>query len=262
MECWQVVGTSTDLAGVVLAAGLGTRLRPLTLVRPKPLCPVGDRPLVDHAVERVEAVSAHVAVNVHHGGAQMEAHLARPARRPVHVSIEADDPLGTAGALGKLRGWIDGRAVVVVNGDTWTDAPLAALLDGWDGERCRLLVAGRAASVDRSRPRLAGAVLPWSAVAGLGAEPSGLWEVLWGAEEEAGRLDWVAVPAAFADCGTPGSYLAANLAATGGRSTIGLGAEVAGIVDASVVWPGCTVAPGERLRRAIRYAEGRTVLVR
>jgi N-acetyl-alpha-D-muramate 1-phosphate uridylyltransferase len=261
VECWQVVGSGTDLAGVVLAAGLGTRLRPLTLVRPKPLCPVGDRPLVDHAVERVAGVVADIAVNVHHGRAQMEAHLAGPARRQVHVSIEADEPLGTAGALGHLRGWADGRAVVVVNGDTWTDAPLGALLDGWDGQRCRLLVAGREA-VDRSRPRLAGAVLPWSAVAGLEAEPSGLWEVLWGAEEEAGRLDWVAVPAAFADCGTPGSYLAANLASTGGRSAIGPGAEVAGIVDASVVWPGCTVAPGERLRRAIRYAEGRTVLVR
>ena len=67
MECWQVVGSSTDLAGVVLAAGLGTRLRPLTLVRPKPLCPVGDRPLLDHALDRMAAVAGDVAVNVHHG---------------------------------------------------------------------------------------------------------------------------------------------------------------------------------------------------
>jgi NDP-sugar pyrophosphorylase family protein len=260
VECWQVVGSSTDLAGIVLAAGLGTRLRPLTRVRPKPLCPVGDRPLVDHALERVAVVTGEIAVNIHHGRAQMEAHL---AGRPLHVSVEPDEPLGTAGALGALRGWIDGRAAVVVNGDTWTGAPLTSLLDGWDGERCRLLVAARSEhDVDRARPRLAGAVLPWAAVAGLSAEPTGLWEVLWGAEEAAGRLDWVAVRAPFADCGTPASYLAANLAATGGRSAIGEAAEVSGTVEESVVWPGCRVEAGERLRRAIRYGEGRTVLVR
>lgn len=261
MECWQVVEVGFDLAGVVLAAGLGTRLRPLTLVRPKPLCPVGDRPLVDHALARVGAVVAEgaVAVNVHHGRDQLQAHLAGTG---VHVSVEADEPLGTAGALGRLRGWLDGRAVVVVNGDTWTDAPLAALVEGWDGRRCRLLVAGRAEDVDRRRPRLAGALLPWAAVAGLAEEPAGLWEVLWGPEEAAGRLEWLAVPATFADCGTPGSYLAANLAAAGGEPVVGAGARVEGAVEASVVWPGCTVHRGEHLRRAIRYAEGRTVLVR
>ena len=105
-------------------------------------------------------------------------------------------------------------------------------------------------------------MLPWRATSALGAEPSGLWEVLWRDEDAAGRLDWVAVPAAFADCGTPASYLAANLAATGGRSAIGAGAVVAGELEASLVWPGCRVEAGERLRRAIRYGEGRTVLVR
>lgn len=259
MECWQVVERGFDLAGVVLAAGLGTRLRPLTLVRPKPLCPVGDRPLVDHAVDRVRAVTDEVAVNVHHGRALMEGHL---AGRDLHLSTEVDEPLGTAGALGRLRDWVDRRPVVVVNGDTWTGAPLARLLEGWDGERCRLLVAASAGTVDRARPRLAGALLPWAAVAGLADEPSGLWEVLWGPEEAAGRLEWVAVPATFADCGTPGSYLAANLAWSGGAAVVGEGAEVTGQVDASVVWPGCRVERGERLRHAIRYAANRTVLVR
>jgi MurNAc alpha-1-phosphate uridylyltransferase len=163
-----------EVAGVVLAAGAGTRLRPLTRVRPKPLCPVGDRPLVDHAIERVRAVTGRVAVNVHHGRTLLEAHLAGAA---VHVSVEADEALGTAGALGRLRSWLDGRAAVVVNGDTWTDAPLAELLEGWDGERTRLLLAG----VDPGgpKPNLCGALMPWSAVAGLPAEPSGLWELRW-----------------------------------------------------------------------------------
>jgi hypothetical protein len=185
----------------------------------------------------------------------LEEHLAGR----VHLSVEKPEALGTAGALGQLRGWLDGRDVVVVNGDAWTDAPLEALLDGWDGERSRLLVVGE---VDRRRPRLAGAVLPWRVVEALVPAPSGLWEVAWGPAEEAGALEWCAVAAAFADCGTPGSYLAANLAASGGASVVGAGAEVAGTVARSVVWPGCRVEASEHLVQAIRYGEGRTVLVR
>ena len=125
---------------VILVGGEGTRLRPLTHVRPKPMCPVGDRPLVEHALDRLRPLAsgaAAVAVNVHHGRELLEAHLAGR----VHISVEADRALGTAGALGHLRDWVAGRAVVVVNGDTWTDAALPALLDGWDGERTRLLLS-------------------------------------------------------------------------------------------------------------------------
>jgi hypothetical protein len=105
-------------------------------------------------------------------------------------------------------------------------------------------------------------LLPWAEVVGLAPEPAGLWETRWGDADRAGRLEWLSVPAAFADCGTPASYLAANLATSGGRSVIGEGAEVDGSVERSVVWPGCTVEAGEQLVQAIRYAEGRTVLVR
>lgn len=256
-----IQGGAPEVAGVVLAAGAGLRLRPLTRVRPKPLCPVGDRPLVDHAVDRIRAVVAGgpdaVAVNVHHGRELLEPHLAGLG---VHVSVEVDEALGTAGALGFLRGWLDGRAVVVLNGDTWTDAPVAALLDGWDGERSRLLLAGHDPGGDR--PLLAGALLPWSEVVDLDPVPSGLWELRWARAEAEGRLDRVAVPATFADCGTPGSYLAANLAWSGGAPVVGEGAEVHGTLERSVVWPGLEVGPQERLVGAIRYAPGRTVFVR
>src|SRR5687767_16032024 len=93
------------VAGVVLAAGRGTRLRPLTGLRPKALCPVGNVPLVDLALERVRPAVTAVAVNLHHGRDALDAHLAGD----VHRSVEEDEPLGTAGALGQLRGWIDGR---------------------------------------------------------------------------------------------------------------------------------------------------------
>ncbi|MGH9135527.1 MAG: nucleotidyltransferase family protein, partial [Acidimicrobiales bacterium] len=224
-----------SVAAVVLAAGAGTRLRPLTRVRPKPLCPVGDRPLVDHARERVGAVTDSIAVNVHHGRALMEAHLAGR----VHLSIEAREALGTAGALGLLREWIDGRPTLVVNADTWTTAELRPLLDGWDGERIRALVAGDGAFGAGSR--VAGALMPWGDVKRLRAKPAGLWEVSWRAALAKGRLETVATGAPLVDCGTPGSYLAANLVWSGGEPVVGRGAVVEGTLTRSVVWPGGVV---------------------
>jgi NDP-sugar pyrophosphorylase family protein len=247
---------SHSVAGVVLAAGRGDRLRPLTLVRPKPLCPVAGVALVDHALARFPEAVADVAVNVHHGRALLESHLAGR----VHLSVEADGPLGTAGGLGRLRPWLDGRAALVVNGDAWCPGRLDAALDGWDGERLRLVVVGE--DELRPRSRLAGALLPWSEVERLEPVPSGLWEVSWAAALAEGRIEVVRHDGPFIDCGTPADYLAANLAATGGESVLAPGAVVDGEVVRSVVWAGSEVRPGERLVDAIRYAGTRTVLVR
>src|SRR3954471_23765845 len=106
-----------SLAAVVLAAGAGTRLGPLTSVRPKALCPVGDRPLLDLALARVEAVvgsgADRVAVNAQAHRDQAGAAVAGRA----HLSAEEPVALGTAGAVARLRPWLDGRPVLVVNGD-------------------------------------------------------------------------------------------------------------------------------------------------
>lgn len=244
---------------MVLAAGAGLRLRPLTLLRPKPLCPVDGVPLVDHALGRVAPVAGEVAVNLHHGREQLAAHLA--AGRRVHLSVEEPEVLGTAGALGNLRPWIDGRAVAVVNGDTWCPASLE-LLDpaGWDRERVRVLVVGD----DRLRPttRVAGALMPWTEVAPLAPEPSGLYEASWRRLAAAGRLDVVRWDGPCIDCGTPARYLAANLTASGGTSVVGRGAVVRGVLERSVVWDGAEVHPGEHLVDAIRTDHRTTVLVR
>ena len=109
-----------SVAGVVLAAGAGTRLHPLTLERPKPLCPFGTATLVDRAISQLNAVTAAVAVNAHHGADALVAHLGGR----IHVSVESE-LLGTGGALGRLRSWIDGRDVVVANADTVHDVDLS-----------------------------------------------------------------------------------------------------------------------------------------
>src|SRR5205085_1411434 len=130
------------------------------------------------------------------------------------------EALGTAGALGWLRDWIAGDAVVVTNCDALTTPDLTELLDGWDGERIRLLV-----SFDEHEPdfdglwKYAGAcVMPWSAVHDLDARPSDLYVERWRPAADAGTLELRPMRAGFTDCGTPLRYLAANLIVSGGRS--------------------------------------------
>ena len=242
----------------MLAAGEGRRLRPLTELLPKPLCPVNNRPLFDIALERVQSVTSDVAANVHAHRELMEEHL---SKLPIHVSVEEGGRLGTAGALGKLREWIDGDPVVVTNCDALTETELSPLVDGWDGERIRLLVAFDDIDPDfHGLWKYAGACLmPWSAVRDLPAADGDLYTLRWDPADDARTLDFVPTHTAFVDCGTPARYLGANLVASGGESVIGEGAVVEGRVEESVVWPGARVERDERLRHAIRLFDGRTV---
>jgi mannose-1-phosphate guanylyltransferase/MurNAc alpha-1-phosphate uridylyltransferase len=247
-----------SIAGVVLAAGAGERLRPLTRLRPKVLCPLGDRPLVDHAIDRFRGTTSAVAVNVHHGRDLLESHLAGR----VHLSIEHGQALGTAGALGLLRDWIAERPTLVVNGDTWCPTPVGVLLEGWDGERTRVLVHDGAEL--RRGVRVAGALVPWDEARRMAPTPSGLYQTSWRDAARDGRLEVVSLPGreTCVDCGTALDYLEANLAWSGGTSVVGVGALVEGTISESVVWPGAEVRRGERLHRAIRAHERMTVLVR
>jgi N-acetyl-alpha-D-muramate 1-phosphate uridylyltransferase len=247
-----------ELAAVVLAAGAGTRMRPLTDLVPKALCPVNNVPLIEIALERARSVSQDVAVNVHHRRKQLERHL---AGRGVHLSVEEPEALGTAGAIGNLRDWIDGRPLVVTNVDAWMTADVVAWAEGWDGDRIRLMVVE-----DRERPdfegrwRYAGtALMPWVDVEALTPVPSGLYEVSWGAAADEGRLELAPAEAQFVDCGTIADYLTANLASNGGESVIGPNAVVEGEVVRSLVWPGGRVRRGERLVDAIRVGETLTI---
>lgn len=269
---------SRDLAGVVLAAGLGTRLRPLTDLRPKALCPVGGRPLLDWALDRLAPHSGcgpeHLAVNAHHHTDHVVAQIGERA----HVSVEQPEPLGTAGALGRLREWLDGRDVLLTNADAWivtsdgsSEHALDGLVRGWDGERCRLLVVPAEPGVrkDFGDSRYVGAcLLPWALVRELAPTPSGLYEVLWREQERLGRLEVVAHDGPALDVGRPADYLRANLAAApegwvhpsalvsgvAVRSVVGAGAVVEGRVERSVVWEGARVERHEHLADVVRAA--------
>jgi N-acetyl-alpha-D-muramate 1-phosphate uridylyltransferase len=249
-----------SLAAVVLAAGQGTRLRPLTLVRPKPLCPVGGVALVDRALAAVAAVvgDGAVAVNAHARADLLKDHLAGR----VLVSVEEPVALGTAGAVAKLRPWLDGRPVLVVNADTWHTVDLGPLVAGWDRERVRVLVAGDPTVALGPAARILGSLLPPAAVAALPSGVSGLSVVCWRPAAAAGTLEVVGAQGTCLPCDRPRDYLAANLAASGGASVVGEGASVEGTLVRSVVWPGGVVRPGEVLIDAVRVGETMTVLVR
>ena len=239
------------LAGVVLAAGAGTRLRPLTHELPKALCPVDNEPLLDHALGRIRRHTGSVAVNIHHGRDAMLAHL---APHDVEISVEPDEALGTAGGVARLLPWIDGRDVLVMNADAWGTDPLDRLLGGWDRSTVRLLVVPDLEAPDfEGHWRFAGAsLMPWEMAETLEAEPSGLYEVLWQELEERGLLELVPTTGIMVDCGTPRDYLLANLIASGGASVVAPDAVVHGSVRRSVVWAGAEVAADERLEYAIR----------
>ncbi|WUR58449.1 NTP transferase domain-containing protein [Micromonospora chokoriensis] len=275
-------GVPAELCAVVLAAGEGTRLRPLTERVPKALCPVGNVPLLERALARLAGLGLtgpdRVAVNACYLGDQVVAHVGDRA----HLSVEVGDPLGTAGGVANLRDWIDGRPVLVGNADAYLADPgaapgpdVAALLDGWDGHTVRLL--GQPAANPTAPGTFDGhcftgfSLLPWRLVRDLPVVVSDLVRVLWRPAEAADALEVVPYPGTFFDTGTPADYLAANLhAAAGGtlvdpsarvtgrcvESVVGAGAQVDGDVLRSVVWPGATVRAGERLVDVIRFGNG------
>jgi MurNAc alpha-1-phosphate uridylyltransferase len=238
-----------DLAGVVLAAGEGTRLQPLTFERPKAMCPVGNVPLVDWAIARIEPHVGAVAVNVLESAPMLLEHVAGR----VHVSVEAGERLGTAGALGRLRPWLAGRHVLVHNADAFLDEDLELLLDGWTGERPRLLVRTEPSPSDFGRRRFLGvSLLPASAVVALPDTPSGLYPLVWGPAYAEGSLELVEVRGTAIDCGTPADYLRANLHVSGGANVVAGSALVEGSITRCVVWPDARVAADEVLVDTIR----------
>jgi N-acetyl-alpha-D-muramate 1-phosphate uridylyltransferase len=243
-------------AALLLAAGEGSRLRPLTTLRPKPLCPVGNVPLLDLALQRVASVlpvtPATVAVNAHHLGEQVMAW----AGARMHVSVEEPVALGTAGAVAAVSSWLDGRDVLVANGDAFFCGPvdMRGLVDGWDRERPRLVVVPTTGPEDFPGGWLFAGIslLPARFVPTLTVEPAGLYEEVWSRTD----VDLVPASATYVDCGTPRSYLQANLLTSGGESVVDPSADVRGSVTRCVVWPDAVVHAGEELVDCIR-ARGR-----
>lgn len=131
---------------MVMAAGLGKRMRPLTATRPKPLIEVAGKTLLDHTFDRLRAAGVKKAVvNVHYLADALEAHLKnRVDGIEVVVSDERDQLLETGGGLVRALPLIDADPFLVVNSDNlWIDGPvdsLKLLASNWDDEKMDALL--------------------------------------------------------------------------------------------------------------------------
>jgi MurNAc alpha-1-phosphate uridylyltransferase len=131
---------------MVMAAGLGKRMRPLTATRPKPLVEVAGKTLLDHSLDRLRAAGVRKAVvNVHYLPDALEAHLRNRVRGiEIVVSDERDLLLETGGGLVKALPLIDADPFLVVNSDNlWIDGPIDSLrhlASHWDDARMDALL--------------------------------------------------------------------------------------------------------------------------
>lgn len=135
-------------SAMVLAAGLGTRLRPITESTPKPLVPVAGRCALDRALDHLAAARVEtVVVNCHHLAEQVERHV--DARRstpgaPRLVTLREESLLDSGGGVANALPHLGDRPFIVVNGDSvWVDGPrpaLRRLAAAWDAERMDALL--------------------------------------------------------------------------------------------------------------------------
>jgi N-acetyl-alpha-D-muramate 1-phosphate uridylyltransferase len=124
---------------MIMAAGFGTRMRPLTNDRPKPLVEVRGRTLLDHALDRLVAGGVTmVVVNLHYRAQQVKDHLARRRDIEIRYSME-EEILGTAGGVVKALPNFDGEPFFVLNSDSvWVEGyltPLTAMQRLWQSEK-------------------------------------------------------------------------------------------------------------------------------
>jgi len=232
---------SVPRRAMILAAGLGTRMRPLTERTPKPLVTVGGKPLINHVLDRLAAVGVDTAVvNVHHFADQIEQHL-KPRRVPkVVISDERAALLGTGGGLVKALPLLGDQPFFHVNSDTlWIDGVkpnLERLASAFDPQTmdALLLLAPTATSVGysgpgdyamapdgRLRPRPEREVVPfvYSGVAILSPAlvvdaPEGVFSLtqLFNRAAESGRLHGLRLEGVWMHVGTPEAIAAAEAA--------------------------------------------------
>ena len=119
------------MKAMILAAGLGKRLRPLTETTPKPLLKVGNKPLIQYHVERlVSAGVRELVINTSWLGDQIEAFLGDGSRFGVDIAWSRESELlETGGGIRRALPLLGSEPFLLINGDIWTDYPLIDLVD-------------------------------------------------------------------------------------------------------------------------------------
>lgn len=272
------------MQAVILAGGRGTRLRPLTLARPKPLLPVANRAIIDRVLDRVPRGVDRVIIAANYGIDQMRAHF-RGADRPFEVLVvDEPEPLGTGGAIKNAEGHLDG-ATLVLNGDSldsldvarfverhrshgglatislWrTDEPEHFGIAELEGDRIARFVEKPRREEARSDLANAGTYLLEPEV--LDLIPPGRFVSL---EREVFPL-LVPTPRGmfgerfrgfWIDCGRPDTFLEANRVLAKGKPLVAAGVDAKGsrIAPWGVVGPGCRLGPGSVIDGSVLMEE-------
>jgi N-acetyl-alpha-D-muramate 1-phosphate uridylyltransferase len=130
---------------MVLAAGLGTRMRAAVADRPKPLVPLARKPLIDHVLDRLaDHGVVRAVVNVHHRADQLERHLVGRDRPAIRISDERTQLLDTGGGIKHALPLLPDSGFIVHNSDSvWRDGAtsnLSRLCEAWDDQRMDVLL--------------------------------------------------------------------------------------------------------------------------
>ncbi len=230
---------------MVLGAGLGTRMLPLSETTPKPLVPLSGVALIDRVLDRLaEAGVEKAVVNVHHLADRMEAHLAARKRPAVVISDERALLLDTGGGVKKALPLLGGEAFFVHNSDSvWIEAgapALAAMAAAWEPERMDwlLLVAPASQAIGYGgrgdfhleadgclRRRGGGETAPFvfagvsiTTAQTFAGAPEGAFSLnlLWDRALETGRLYGLALEGQWMHVGTPNALTEAERVLNGG----------------------------------------------
>ena len=226
---------------MVFAAGIGSRMRPVTDTIPKPLVAIGGRPMLDHMLDRLhDAGVSRAIVNVHYRADQIERALASRTAPAITISDERDKLLDQGGGIRKVLGSLGRDAFLVCNTDAlWIEGPrpsLPRLFADWDPERMDvlLLVASSVTSVGVDWPgdftmasdgrlsrRIEGGVAPF-VYAGVGLIKPELFDGVdedvfrlapfFFAAAEKGRLFGTRLDGTWLHVGTPGAIAEAEAA--------------------------------------------------
>ncbi len=122
------------MKAMILAAGLGNRMRPLTDTLPKPLLQVGGKPLIQYPIERLRRAGVRdILINLAFRGEQIRDHLGDGGALGVNIDYSEEPfPLETGGAINAALDWLDAdgcdHPFILVNGDVWSDFPFETLL--------------------------------------------------------------------------------------------------------------------------------------
>lgn len=138
------------MRAVILAGGLGLRLRPYTTILPKPLVPVGDRPILEHIIRRLAACGVNsIDVCVGHLGELIRVYFSQQDKLPEELRLRwhwEDEPLGTAGALSAVPDLTE--TFIAMNGDVLTTLDYRELIEYHRRQSAVLTVATQSKRVD------------------------------------------------------------------------------------------------------------------